>query len=117
VETGRHGNAAVESSDPNFLNAQATNMNVYLRGINGIINEARAVEEYQTGGPNDEGLHPQAIVMQERLTLDLIWNPINENSGGAETFEGTEAEVNVDEEWAVGVSDISLSHLSPPEPP
>ena len=114
MEMGWYGNAGIESSDPNFLNAQVTHMNMFQQGINGIIIEARAAEDYLTGGPNDGGLHSQTIVMQGRLTLQLISNPINENSFGAHSFEGTG---NVDEEWAVRDSDISLSHLSPPEPP
>ena len=114
MEMGWLGIAGIESSDSNFLNAQVTHMNMFQQGINGIIIEARAAEDYLTGGPNDGGLHSQTIVMQERLTLQLISNPINENFFGAHSFEGTG---NVDEEWAVRDSDISLSHLSPPEPP
>ena len=78
MEMGWHGNAGIESSDPSFLNTQETYLNMYQHGTNGSINEARASEDYQTAGQQHNGeLHPQPIVMRDRLTLQLIWNPIN----------------------------------------
>lgn len=109
---GWHGNAGIESSDPSTQNGQENMQNTSY-----TIFEAHAVEDYQTAEQNDGGPHPQTIGMQGQLTLDLIWNQMNENFEGGETFEGTEVEVILDAESAVRVSDMSLSRVPPPEPP
>ena len=109
---GWHGNAGIELPNPSIMKGQET-----IQNSSAIIFEAHTVQDYQTGEQNDGELHPQTIVMQGPLTLDLIWNQMNDNFEGGETFEGTEVEVILDAELAVRASDMSLLRVPPPEPP